>query len=101
MTAGEERRSRVLVVRCPAWPPPDWPADQAGEPGSRLDARAFEAVVSTVQEFCPRIEVLRPGICAFGVRGPARYFGGEAELARKVAESVIRLGHDCGIGVAD
>ena len=54
-----------------------------------------------MQEFCPRIEVLRPGLCAFGTRGPARYFGGEPELARKVAEAVGLLGYDCGVGVAD
>jgi protein ImuB len=109
MTAGGERRSRVLVVRCPAWPPPDqasyqvgYRADyQVGGLDGQLDARAFEAVVAAVQEFCPRIEVLRPGICAFGVRGPARYFGGEAELAGKIADSVTRLGFGCGIGVAD
>ena len=58
-------------------------------------------MVSAVQEFCPRIEVLRPGICAFAVRGPARYFGGEAELGRRVIETVTRLGLECGVGVAD
>jgi len=58
-------------------------------------------VVSVVQEFCPRIEVLRPGLCAFGVRGPARYFGGEAELARKAADAVSLLGYECGVGIAD
>jgi protein ImuB len=54
-----------------------------------------------VQEFCPRLEVLRPGICAFGARGPASYFGGELELARKIAATVSGLGFDCGIGAAD
>jgi protein ImuB len=83
------RQSRVLVVRCLT--------------DGELDAREFEAVVGAVQEFCPRVEVFRPGLCAFDVRGPARYFGGEAELARKLAESVERLalGLGCGIGVAD
>ncbi len=54
-----------------------------------------------MQEFCPRIEVLRPGICAFGARGPARYFGGEQELAKKIVNAVTGLGFDCGVGVAD
>jgi protein ImuB len=63
--------------------------------------RAFERVVGVVQEFCPRIEVLRPGLCAFGARGPARYFGGEKELARKAADAVCLLGYDCGVGIAD
>ena len=52
-------------------------------------------------EFCPRIEVLRPGICAFGARGPARYFGGETALASKVTETVERLGFECAVGIAD
>src|SRR5215470_12664579 len=90
MNGAEYPQSRVLAVRCPAWHQPDAPG-----------ARAFERVVSAVREFCPRIEILRPGICAFGTRGPARYFGGEAELARKVAGAVTRLGYDCGVGVAD
>jgi len=102
MTVQPQQR-RVLVVRCPGWPPPEQvpsrgrPAD--AEPG--LEPRAFEQVVAAVTEFCPRIEMLRPGICAFGARGPARYFGGEAELARKITETVGGLGFECGIGIAD
>jgi protein ImuB len=90
---------RVLAVRCPevVAASQSEPADL--ETGSA--ASAFEQVVSAVQEFCPQIEVLRPGICAIGVHGPARYFGGEAELARKISEAVIRLGFDCRIGIAD
>lgn len=112
-----DRDRRVLVVRCPAWqssPQTGQPSPQTGQasprtrqPGRPADqavspaARAFEPVVGAVQEFCPRIEVLRPGLCAFGIRGPARYFGGETELARKVASRVAGLGYDCGVGVAD
>ncbi len=94
MTGQPDRDRRVLAVRCPAWRPPSLV-------GAGPGARAFEPVVSAVQEFCPRIEVLRPGICAFAVRGPARYFGGEAELGRRIAEAVTRLGLDCGVGIAD
>ncbi len=97
---GADRDRRVLAVRCPAWHPPSLVSRQAGQvPGPA--ARAFEQVVTVVQGFCPRIEVLRPGLCAFGVRGPARYFGGETELAGKVATVVGQLGYDCGVGVAD
>jgi protein ImuB len=116
--AKEDRR--ILAVRCPAWQPPGLATRQAGQaqvgqaqvgqaqvgqaqagqaPGPA--ARAFEQVVGVVQEFCPRIEVLRPGLCAFGARSPARYFGGEAELARKAADAVSLLGYDCGVGIAD
>ena len=98
-------------MRCPAWQPPTVLAGQkaAEQPGGHEaeadpadpPARAFEQVVSAAAEFCPRIEVLRPGICAFGARGPARYFGGEAELGMKVAAAVTGLGYECGVGIAD
>jgi protein ImuB len=97
MSNGDDRNRRVLAVRCPAWNPPSLVSRQAGHP----KVREFEQVVGAVQEFCPRIEVLRPGLCAFAVRGPARYFGGEAELGCKVAEAVTLLGYDCGAGIAD
>ncbi len=64
-------------------------------------ARAFEPVVAIVEEFCPQVEILRPGVCAIPARGPARYFGGEAELARKLAEAVCRGGFTCQVGIAD
>jgi len=92
MMSGKSAARRVLVVRCPAWSP---------EETTGPAARAFEPVVSAVREFCPRIEMLRPGICAFGAAGPAAYFGGEAELARQICGVVAGLGFDCGVGVAD
>ena len=81
---------RVLVVWCPAW-----------ERGTESDARAFEQVVTLVERFCPRVEVLRPGVCAIGARGPARYFGGEKALAEKIIDAVACLGVACQVGVAD
>ena len=86
--------TRVLVVWCPDWP----------EPGGQDEgpaARAFEPVVATVEEFCPRVEVLRPGACAIGARGPARYFGGEQALAAKIIDAVTDRGFACRVGVAD
>ena len=62
---------------------------------------AFEQVVGVVEEFCPRVEVVRPGVCAVGARGPARYFGGEEVLARKIIDAVTRRGFACQVGVAD
>ena len=64
-------------------------------------ARAFEAVVAAVEEFCPKVEVLRPGACAISTRGPARYFGGESELVRKIAAAVRAAGFAVQLGVAD
>ena len=50
------------------------------------DARAFEPVVAAVEAaVCPRVEIVRPGVCAFATRGPSRYFGGDEELAATVA----------------
>jgi protein ImuB len=102
MAAGERRMKaagsaprRVLVVCCPDWP--QAAEDQEAGPG----ARAFEQVVSTVEEFCPRVEVIRPGICAIGTAGPARYFGGEQSLAGKITGAVAALGLACQTGIAD
>jgi protein ImuB len=81
---------RVLVVWCPDWP------DQGTE-----GARAFEQVVAAVEDLCPRVEVLHPGACAIGARGPSRYFGGEEVLARKIIDAVACCGFACRVGVAD
>jgi protein ImuB len=89
---------RVLVLRCP-----DWLARDESEAEAELAAaaRAFEPVVAIVAEFCPLVEVLRPGLVAFAARGPARYFGGEAALAARLAEAVNSRKITCQIGVAD
>src|SRR6266536_1534690 len=68
------------------------------------DARAFEPVLVAVESLTPRIEVLRPGECAFLARGAARYHGGEAALTAAVLAAVDRvlgaLGR-CQVGIAD
>jgi protein ImuB len=64
------------------------------------EARVFEPVVAAVAEFCPRVEVVRPGMCAIGVRGPARYFGGEKALAEKITQVLADLGVTGRTGVA-
>jgi protein ImuB len=81
----------VLVVWCPEWPVPPDPAA----------ARAFEQVVSLVEDLCPKVEVLWPGACAIATRGPARYFGGEEALAGKIIEAVTGGGFACQAGIAD
>lgn len=95
---------RVLVLRCPQWldtPDSSLGGESEPEPDSSAAARAFEPVVAVVTEFCPQVEVLRPGACAIPTRGPARYFGGEAKLAAKLAAAVCQAGFTCQIGVAD
>ncbi|TDB83339.1 DNA polymerase Y family protein [Actinomadura sp. KC216] len=68
-----------------------------------LDAegRLFEAVVEAVAALTPRVEVVRPGLCAIPARGPARFYGGEEALRVLVQDAVVEAGHDCGSGVAD
>jgi protein ImuB len=58
-------------------------------------------VIAAVTGFCPVVEAVEPGVCAFGARGPARYFGGETALAAKVVAAVADLGVQCRVGVAD
>jgi protein ImuB len=68
------------------------------------DARAFEPVLVAVESLTPRIEVLRPGACAFPARGAARYHGGEEALIAKVEAAVDRVLDDlgrCRVGIAD
>jgi protein ImuB len=88
---------RVLVLWC-------WPLAADGSPPTRpaeASARAFEPVLALLEEFCPQVEVLRPGAYALAARGPARYFGGEAELARRLTEAVGLAGFGCQVGMAD
>ncbi len=85
---------RVMVLRCPEL----CAEDGAVEPEA---ARAFERVVQAVTEFCPAVEAVEPGVCAFAARGPARYFGGETVVASKIIAAVAGLGVLCRIGVAD
>ena len=61
------------------------------------DARAFEPVVARIERLTPRVEVVRPGLCAFDTRGPSRYFGGDQALAQRIAKLVP----DGRVGVAD
>jgi protein ImuB len=65
------------------------------------EARAFEPVVAVIEEICPRIEVVRPGLVAVPARGPSRYYGGEAAVAAAVRDVVLDHGVACAVGVGD
>ena len=54
------------------------------------DARAFEPVVGGLEALTPRVEVTRPGTCAFATRGPSRYYGGDDALADRVGRGARR-----------
>jgi protein ImuB len=64
------------------------------------DARAFEAVLTAIEQLSPGVAPLRPGLCALEV--PARFYGGEAEAAAVIAERLVDLGvWDVRAGIAD
>jgi protein ImuB len=76
---------RIMVLSCPAL------SDQV----------LFDRVLTAVTAFCPAVEAVEPGVCAFGARGPARYFGGETVLAGRIIAAVTGLGVRARAGVAD
>ena len=89
-------RRREAQARCPSLIVLDH--DPVGE------ARAFEPVLLGVEAVTPRIEVTRPGRCAFPTRGPSRYFGGDTALAHRVVDLVAQVLDGRGevrVGVAD
>src|SRR3954451_10263110 len=88
-------RRREAQGRCPALTVVEH--DPAGA------ARAFEPVVAAVEDFAPGVEILRPGVCAVGTRGPSRYFGGDEALAAKVVRAAEEGagGAAARVGVAD
>ncbi len=79
--AAEPPPPRIMVVSCPEL--------------------RLEQMIAVVTGFCPNVEVVEPGVCAFGARGPARYFGGEAVLAARIIAAVADLGAQARAGVAD
>lgn len=68
------------------------------------DARAFDPVVAALGAFTPWVEIVEPGVAAFGTRGPSRYFGGDVALAELARDRVAELFEGRAavrIGVAD
>jgi protein ImuB len=81
-------RRREAQARCPAVTVVEYDPDR--------DARAFEPKVAQIETVTPRVEVIRPGLCAFDTRGPSRYFGGDEALATRIVKLT-----GARIGVAD
>jgi protein ImuB len=85
-------RRRDAQSRCPDLVLRDYNPD--------ADARAFEAVLTAIEELSPGVAPLRPGLCA--IRVPTRFYGGEAEAAAVIAERLVGLGvWDVRAGIAD
>lgn len=76
---------------------PDAVVVETDEP---LEARAFEAVARALGAVTHRLAVERPGLLWFPTRGPARYFGGDAEIARRVLVAVAGTGVEARVGIA-
>jgi protein ImuB len=66
------------------------------------DHRVFAPIVAGIEEHAPGVQIVRPGLCALRARGPARYYGGEAEAAHVLLGALRDLGLE-GVraGVAD
>jgi protein ImuB len=88
-TAGGQPLRRIMVVSCPEL--------HGAEPGP-ANVRWHERMVAVVTGFCPDVEVVEPGICAFGARGPARYFGGELALATRLIAALADPGAPGQVG---
>ena len=68
------------------------------------DPRDIEPAAAALEQFTPLSETLKPGLHAFGARGPSRYFGGEQALAELVVRAVVDAvpsASRTGVGVAD
>lgn len=66
------------------------------------DHRVFSPLVAGLEERAPGVQVIRPGLCALRIRGPARYYGGEREAASVLRESFVAAGvSDVRAGIAD
>ncbi|MYA15219.1 MAG: DNA polymerase Y family protein [Acidimicrobiaceae bacterium] len=93
------------MAREPSLPQPQAPPERMV--AVRLGASHaddWEPVAAALEQFTPEAEALRPGLHAFGARGPSRYFGGERALAELVAKAVagaMPSASRAGVGVAD
>ena len=95
-TAGVRRglRVREAQARCPGLMV--LPYDP------QADARFFEPILAAVEQTVPGVQPIRPGMCALRSRGPARYYGGEAEAVEVLLGVLAEHGvPDARAGVAD
>lgn len=85
---------RILVLWLPDWP------EQHHDPAA--DSRAFAPIFARLTEIVPEVEIIRPGLVALRARGPARYYGSEADAARTLLEFAHSEGFpEARIGAAD
>ncbi|MGN6426266.1 MAG: DNA polymerase Y family protein [Leifsonia sp.] len=67
-----------------------------------LDERAFDPVLTAIEQIAPGVQPVRPGTCVLRARGPARYYGGEEQAAAELLRCLDGLSlTEARIGVAD
>lgn len=72
----------------------------SADPGR--DAREFLPVVDRLEQLAPGMQIIRPGLAAIRIRGPARYYGGEAPAAQALVAHLRAEGFpEAAAGVAD
>lgn len=88
------QRRRDAQARCPSLRiVPDDP---------QRDHRVFLPLIDRLEKLAPGVQVIRPGLAAIRVRGPARYYGGEEQAARILLTDLLDSGvPDVRAGVAD
>lgn len=76
------------------------PLSEERSDGSAL--RDFIRVLDALEVLCPFVEPVRLGLCILPLRGPSRFFGGDAAVVA-VARQGVRdvLGLEASLGVAD
>jgi len=88
------QRRRDAQSRCPAL--------SVAEADPVRDQRTFAPLIARLEELSPGVQPVQPGLCALRVRGPARYYGGEAAAATVLAGVIAEFGlEDVRVGVAD
>ncbi len=67
-----------------------------------LDHRAFEPVITAVEQIVPGVQLSRPGTCVMRSRGPSRYYGGERQAAQALLDTLGSIGvAGARVGIAD
>lgn len=66
------------------------------------DHRMFAPLVDRLEEISPGVQLIRPGLVALRMRGPARYYGGEKPAVAALLEAMAKAGMpDVRAGIAD
>lgn len=88
------QRRREAQSRCPQL--------QVVAANVQRDEQIFTPLVVMIERSVPKVQVIRPGLAALRIRGPARYYGGEPEVAKAVLSGINELGVTGGrVGIAD